>query len=292
MISIRRYLDSYRRAEPDTGTPADLSFQTSLAHLATVLVSEIGAESLSETDPAFEPFSASIGDIQQRLEAAESPDEIQALSVEIPQVLQGFRRAKQEVDHRQTEEVQKIVAMLQQTIEALSRGNDRSMTRLRRIESQIRSASQISEIVALRERLRSCVDQIRDEAAAEQRDFAKTKSGSRPGTATSAPWSTTPYGTCSRLPSRPSGRAGSSSTIPPPVACDSCRTVRASPGVGSNTGDLERSIRKPCRRSNSEAPLCALVRTVSSSAGSRRNSSYRYDWMPPSLGGKSLVTSM
>ena len=41
MISIRRYLDSYRRAEPDTGTPADLSFQTSLAHLATVLVSEM-----------------------------------------------------------------------------------------------------------------------------------------------------------------------------------------------------------------------------------------------------------
>ena len=176
MISIRRYLDSYRRAEPDTGTPADLGFQTSLAHLATVLVSEIGAESLSETDPAFEPFSASIGDIQQRLEAAESPDEIQALSVEIPQVLQGFRRAKQEVDHRQTEEVQKIVAMLQQTIEALSRGNDRSVTRLRRIETQIRSASQISEIVALRERLRTCVDQIREEAAAEQREFAKTKS--------------------------------------------------------------------------------------------------------------------
>ena len=41
MISIRRYLDSYRRAEPDTGMPADLGFQESLAHLATVLVSEM-----------------------------------------------------------------------------------------------------------------------------------------------------------------------------------------------------------------------------------------------------------
>src|ERR1017187_3367307 len=41
MISIRRYLDSYRRVEPDTGMPPDLGFQESLAHLATVLVSEM-----------------------------------------------------------------------------------------------------------------------------------------------------------------------------------------------------------------------------------------------------------
>jgi hypothetical protein len=184
MISIRKYLDSYRRGQPDAGeqalpetvAPADLDFQASLAHLAAVLVSEIAAGGLNETDLAFEPFSASMGGIQLRLEAAGSPDDILALSLEIPRVLQEFRRAKQAVEHRQTEEVQKIVAMLQQTIEALSRGSDRSVARLRRIESLIRSASQLSEIVALRERLRACVDQIRDEAAAEQREFAKTRS--------------------------------------------------------------------------------------------------------------------
>jgi hypothetical protein len=185
MISIRKYLDTYRRPhtdacgarEAESVTLAEVGFQATLAHLATVLVSEIGAENLSETDPAFEPYSASIGGILQRLEAADSPDEIDALSAKVPEAFEEFRRAKQVVAHQQTEEVQKILGMLQQTIEVLSRGTDRSMTRLRRIESQIRSASQISEIVALRERLRSCVDQIRDEAAAEQRDFAKTRSG-------------------------------------------------------------------------------------------------------------------
>jgi len=184
VISIRKYLDSYRRARADLGeeaqaeavAPPEADFQASLAHLAAVLVSEVGAENLSERDPVFEPYTASIGEIRQRLEAAESPDEIEALSGEIPQVFEEFRRAKQVVEQRQTGEVQKIVAMLQQTIEALSRGSDRSVTRLRRIESQVSSASQLSEIVALRERLRSCVDQIRDEAAAEQREFAKTKS--------------------------------------------------------------------------------------------------------------------
>jgi len=34
--------------------------------------------------------------------------------VEIPQVLQEFRRAKKAAEQRQTEEVQKILAMLQQ----------------------------------------------------------------------------------------------------------------------------------------------------------------------------------
>jgi hypothetical protein len=181
MISIRKYLESYRWKLPEESesAPVDgpaVDFQASLAHLATVLVTEVPAYKLNETDPAFEAYSARVEQIRERLEAAESPEEIEALSGEVPRAFEEFRCAKQQVERRQTEEVRKIVAMLQQTIEALSRGSDRSVTRLRRIESQIQSASQLKEIVALRDRLRTCVDQIRDEAAAEQREFAKTKS--------------------------------------------------------------------------------------------------------------------
>src|SRR5208283_617057 len=100
--------DEAELAEPEPAAPAELGFQASLARLAAVLVSEIEAESLTETDAVFEAFSASMADVRQRLEAAESPAEIEALSGEIPQVFQDFRRAKQEVDHRQTGEVQKI----------------------------------------------------------------------------------------------------------------------------------------------------------------------------------------
>jgi hypothetical protein len=182
MISIRRYLDLYRRprsAPDDPVAPAGLispDFQASLAQLATVLVSEIGAEADGGPEDIIGPFSASMRDIQQRLETAESPEDLEALSAELPSVLRELRDAKRKIEQEHTEEVQKMVAMLQQTIEALSRGNGRSVSRLRRIETQIRSASQISEIVALRERLRACIDEIRDEAAAEQREFAKSKS--------------------------------------------------------------------------------------------------------------------
>ena len=49
-------------------------------------------------------------------------------------------------------------------------------------------------------------------------------------------------------------------------------------------------MRNACSRSNRSASAYGLVSTVTSPAGSRRHSSHRYDWMPPILGGKSLVT--
>jgi hypothetical protein len=184
MISIRKYLEMYRRPEPAAEEPAEteepelaeVDIRPSLAHLAAVLVSEIGSGSLDGSDPAFGPLSESVAGIRGRLEAAATAEEIETIETEVRRVFDELRRAKDAVERRQTKEVQNMVGMLQQTIEALARGSERSVTRLRRIESQVRSASQLGEIVALRDRLRVCVDRIRDEAVAEQREFAKTRS--------------------------------------------------------------------------------------------------------------------
>ena len=67
--------------------------------------------------------------------------------------------------------------------------------------------------------------------------------------------------------------------------------VGARTGLGSSTGSRVRSIRNACVRSKRSASGCGLVSTVTSSGGSRRHSSQRYDWIPPIFGGKSLVTS-
>ena len=63
------------------------------------------------------------------------------------------------------------------------------------------------------------------------------------------------------------------------------------PRPGSITLRPTRSMRIGCAASNAYVPSNAVVRTVVSSGGSRRHSSHRYDWMPPTFGGKSLVTS-
>ena len=62
-------------------------------------------------------------------------------------------------------------------------------------------------------------------------------------------------------------------------------------GVGHSTCCLVRSTRNACCASKAAASGWGVVNTVTSPAGSRRHSSQRYDWMPPILGGKSLVTS-
>ncbi|HUP03894.1 MAG TPA: hypothetical protein VMU19_07895 [Bryobacteraceae bacterium] len=184
MISIRKYLEMYRRsqgaiddAEAEGGVAlAEDDLRPALANLAAALVAEIGTGRLPQDDPAYEPLGAAVEGIRRRLEEAEAPEEIEAIAADVRALFEDVRRCEQAAERNETAEVQKMVAMLQETIEALSRGSERSVSRLRRIESQVRSASQLSEIVALRERLRVCVDQIRDEAAAEQREFAKTKS--------------------------------------------------------------------------------------------------------------------
>src|SRR6266487_6447465 len=67
-------------------------------------------------------------------------------------------------------------------------------------------------------------------------------------------------------------------------------TRRARPGAGSSTRWRVRSMLNGCAASQSAAPGYGVVSTCVSSGGRRRQSSYRYDWMPPILGGKSFVT--
>ena len=65
----------------------------------------------------------------------------------------------------------------------------------------------------------------------------------------------------------------------------------ASAGVGTKNLSRRRTIENACAASNAAAPGYAVVSTWVSAAGSLRHSSYRYDWIPPTLGGKSFVTS-
>ncbi len=175
MISIRKYLYLKSPAVELEEAPEADEFQVSLAQLAAATLAEIAVECGPPGSGGDDGPPSAISGLRDRLENASSAAEIDALRAELPRLLADLRREKREQERRQTTEVQKMVQMLQQTIEALTRGNQRSVERLRIIESDVRAASQISEIVALKERLRSCVEQIRGSAEAEQQEFASAK---------------------------------------------------------------------------------------------------------------------
>src|SRR5215207_10650320 len=65
----------------------------------------------------------------------------------------------------------------------------------------------------------------------------------------------------------------------------------ANDGVGKNWRSRARTTRNGCCASHAASPSWCVVKTVASADGSRRQSSWRYDWIPPIFGGKSLVTS-
>ena len=175
MISIRKYLEMKLPSCGEAGPSDEESFTASLAQLAAVALAEFGTLSHQGAKDATERFLAGVRRTKTLLEEAESPGDIRALCEDLPSVVAEFRRAGHEQEERQTADVQKMVAMLRQTIEALSDGNSRAVSRLRAVESEIQAASQISEITALRGRLRTCVEQIRVSAAAQQAEFAATK---------------------------------------------------------------------------------------------------------------------
>ena len=90
---------------------------------------------------------------------------------------------------------------------------------------------------------------------------------------------------------RPRGSAGSSTTVRAPIRSATRSMCRASPGCGSSTGSRVRSMRNRCSASHAAAPSYGVVSTAKSAGSSRRHSSQSRVWMPPILGGKSLVTS-
>ena len=76
------------------------------------------------------------------------------------------------------------------------------------------------------------------------------------------------------------------------------RTSRASASIRSRQpprrqqhAGAHASMRNAWSRSHAAASGKAVVSTVVSAGGSRRHSSYRYDWIPPCFGGKSFVTN-
>src|SRR5436190_8639470 len=115
--------------------------------------------------------------------------------------------------------------------------------------------------------------------------------GILPATGISAPWATTRYGQASCGPTAPRGRAGSRTTKPASSWAARRSIRRRRSGVGHSTVPGTRSTRNGWAASKAGASGWAVVRTANVSGGRRRHNSQRYVWMPPTLGGKSLVTS-
>src|SRR5689334_16292186 len=88
-------------------------------------------------------------------------------------ILEKYAVQSCHADHRRAEEVRKIVAMLNQTVTALSAGSTRSVERLHRIERDIQQASVLDDLLSLKARLADCLAYVQEETSRERKEIGK-----------------------------------------------------------------------------------------------------------------------
>lgn len=89
--------------------------------------------------------------------------------IEATAVLLGqHRKIKDELDQKQVDEIHEMVVMFHRAVAALSQGSHRSVDRLSTLEKDLRSASGLNDLMALRGRLNSVLDYLRREREEER----------------------------------------------------------------------------------------------------------------------------
>ena len=111
--------------------------------------------------------------VASRLELDPSPESVAASVEEAEDILVRSEKQLYEAGCEQTSELQKIIAMLSRTLQALSSGSSGSVRRLQRIEQDLENTSAVEDIAAIRSRLAVCLDYVRKEAKKEQAESVR-----------------------------------------------------------------------------------------------------------------------
>jgi len=172
MITLRKYLYGESTAASGDADPAR-AFCRALAQLTTALLDGLDQQVFNEPHSAFRPFAAETRKLRERVEGEALPDDISKTVDDAAALLKQFREVRDQVQRSEASEVQKMVAMLNETIGVLSSGSERSVTRLKQVENDLKHASALSDIVALKTRLNLCMACVREERAKEQQETGR-----------------------------------------------------------------------------------------------------------------------
>jgi GGDEF domain-containing protein len=172
MITLRKYLYGESAAASGDADAAH-AFCGALAQLTTALLDGLEQQVFNEPHSAFRPFAVETRKLRDRLEGDALPDDISKTVDDAAALLKQFRQVRDQVQHSEASEVQKMVAMLNETIGVLFSGSERSVIRLKQVENDLKHASALSDIVALKTRLNSCMACVREERIKEQQEAAR-----------------------------------------------------------------------------------------------------------------------
>jgi hypothetical protein len=158
LILLGRYLRE-SAAGDQPGSP-----QTQLR----TLLSAILRYGLYPEQPGLLRFAEDLKQLAGRLEREQAPAETGTVLEATAGLLGEHRKAKDELDQKQIDEIQEMVVMFHRSVAALTQGSHRSVARLSTLEKDLRHASGLSDLAALRGRLSNVLDFVQREREEER----------------------------------------------------------------------------------------------------------------------------
>jgi len=212
VISLKKYI-------------ADNEVEQALMRVIQLLLQGIGLNAVEGDPEAYTRFRQNIDQVVTRIDEAMTAAELLPLAASALKLLDDHNRRTTTYLKLKAVELQSMVRMLASTIGSISEVGDENVRRLKDIEQQVESASQIEDVRQVKAKLGECLQQIRQEAERQRTETVRTVERLSQGLE-------------SAQPSRP-----------PPAGTD--------PGTGlPNRADAEIALAKACR---DEAPAFAVA---------------------------------
>jgi hypothetical protein len=175
MISIRKYLYGQQPAASENPVEAE-EFCVALAELGSTLLQAVESEVFCDPHPRLRVYQDTLRQLREKMNSDAEPGMVDKSGTEAVRLIGEYRRTRDELEGAQTAEVQNIIAMLHQTVQVLSSGSERSVSRLKKVEDDLKHASMLGDIVALKSQLSDTMRYVQEQNSREREDSARTVS--------------------------------------------------------------------------------------------------------------------
>ena len=153
-------------------TPATAEQPNCAANLQ-LLLDAILRWGLYPEQPGLKPFADDLRQVTRQFESNPTSGEAGAVIEATAALLGQHRKVKDDLDKKQLDEIHEMVVMFHRSVAALSQGSHRSVDRLSTLERDLRGATGLSDLMALRGRLNSVLDYVRKEREEERAQSTK-----------------------------------------------------------------------------------------------------------------------
>jgi len=162
-ISLKRYLSG-----------ADYELAESARRMARLLLEAVRLHTVVGDPSEHEKFQKDIARLEAELEKDFVPSQVLVVAGAAAKTLEDYNQRTTRYVRMQSAELQGMLAMLTETVAAISAASERTVTRLHNIEKQLERASMLEDIRSLKARLAECLVSVREEARRQREEMART----------------------------------------------------------------------------------------------------------------------